>query len=134
MSDRRASRLSIKVGLGGNLSGSVAGSAYIFDQFLTDASNPAQLIQNLIVGDFSAAAGLYLRADAGIVIETSAASANGPVSIIADSIMMNTGSQVTSGGLVTIAGLGNVTWRMFRARMIRRRRRPSSRSPPAARS
>ena len=104
-----ASRLSIKVGLGGNLSGSVAGSAYIFDEFLVDASNPAQLIRDLIVGNFTAADGLYLRADAGIVIASSAASANGPVTLTADTIVMNSGAQVTSGGVITIAGLGNVT-------------------------
>jgi hypothetical protein len=103
------SALSIKVGQGGNLSGTVSGSAYNFDQMLTDAANPAQLVRDLTVGAFSAAAGLYLTAEAGIVIATSATSANGPVTLAADSIMMNTGSQITSGGLVTLAGAGDVT-------------------------
>jgi filamentous hemagglutinin family protein len=106
-----ASPLSIKVGLGGNLSGTVAGSAYIFDQILVDPTNPAQLVQDLTVGAFSAAAGLYLKAEAGIVVATSAISANGPVSLIANTgdIMMNVGSQITSGGLVTLASSGDVT-------------------------
>jgi len=104
-----ASPLSIKVGLGGNLSGVVAGSAYIFDQILATPSSPAQLVQDLIVGNFSAAAGLYLRAEAGIVIAGLTASTNGPVSLTADAIVMNAGSQVTSGGIITIAGLGDVT-------------------------
>jgi filamentous hemagglutinin family protein len=104
-----ASPLSIKVGQGGTLSGTVSGSAYIYDQILVDPANPAQLVQDLTVGAFSAAAGLYLTAQAGIVIATSAVSANGPVSLTADTIVMNVGSQITSGGLVTIAGLGDVT-------------------------
>ena len=63
--------------MGGNLSGAVSGTAYIFVQSLTDSANPAQLVQGLTVGTFSAATGLYLTAEAGVVIATSATSANG---------------------------------------------------------
>src|SRR5262249_21670266 len=69
----------IQVGSTGTLSGVIAGSAWIYSPTLSNQPNPVQLI----VGDFSAAGGVSLRADATITLKGALASANGAIAITA---------------------------------------------------
>ena len=93
---------------GGTLSGAVTGGAWIYGSTLSNQTTPV----TLYIGNFSAAAGVSLLADADIDINGAVVSGNGAIIIrtlrpISD-IVMGSMSSVTAGTTISLESADNI--------------------------
>ena len=84
------------------LSGTIAGSGYIYSPQLTSPAAPT-----LLVSQLTAHNNLSVRADGLLELQTGLTATNGTLSVVAGSLTMDANSSITAAGTVNVSSLGS---------------------------